>query len=833
VWPKRLTLVVAGAGYGKTVLFTQWAARQRGRRAVRWVTLAQAHNDRHRLPGDVWQSLAPPDAERATALPRPGDGAALVDALAALQRVRPTTLVLDGLDTLTDATALETCATLVDDGPSWLSVVLIGRAEPSVPSYRAGLSDELVELGPRDLAFSPEEAADLLQRCGASSMGRSEAEGLVEWSEGWPAGLEIAARAVRAAPERPLAEALERAAPDVARYIGGEVLAPLAPSEVRFLCETSVLDAMSGPLCDYVVGEHHSQAVLEALAHRSVFTARGTADGEWFRYHRLFRSVLRQRLAEGGAAREELLLRRAADWYLERRDYDAAIDYLAQAGAWDDLIREVRLRSPAILEHQRFAQVVQWVRRIGPDAKAGRTDILLLEATAMALSGLTDGLGETLAAVAADGSLSPADRVVADLVGCYGQLSAGPGADALAAADRVLLATKSLGEFDVPRWLGLVATVSDVVAAALIARGICHLYECRIAEAKQDLRQVPERAHAPWRATALGLLGIANALRGRPTSAEDLVNRADAIAASFDIRASTLAVARLAAALVAAERDEFEQGSEALALAAASLADERWPALEAWILTERAHLALCSGAAGTALALLSEVTGDPSPPPLLVRARRAVVEAQAHLALGDLGRAAAALEPVRDAETSEVYGARARVAIEGGDIDGARALVRRWPDDPEPRARLERCLWSAVVHSVEGDRASALAVLGAVVAECEIENMLGLFRDGGPSVLGLARALYGVAPTAFLRQIVERRVAVARPVRTRALVVPLTDKEYTVLSLLPTRMSNTEIAQRLGISHNTVKTHLKHIYRKFNAVRRSEVISVAEQLHML
>jgi LuxR family maltose regulon positive regulatory protein len=256
--------------------------------------------------------------------------------------------------------------------------------------------------------------------------------------------------------------------------------------------------------------------------------------------------------------------------------------------------------------------------------------------------------------------------------------------------------------------------------------------------------------------------------------------------------------------------------------------------LEAWIVTERAHLALSDGAIENAFAVLAEgAQAGPENVPLLIRSRRAVVEARAHLATGDLRSAAAALEPVRDAPTSEVFGARARVAIESGDIDAARALVRRWPDDPEPRARLERCLWSAVVHSSEGDRASALAVLGAVVAECEIEHIVGLFRDAGPAALGLARALYGVAPTAFLRQIVERPLPVARPKRAKGLVVPLTEKEYTVLSLLPTRMSNTEIAERLGISHNTVKTHLKHIYRKFNAVRRSEVISVAERLHML
>jgi LuxR family maltose regulon positive regulatory protein len=209
------------------------------------------------------------------------------------------------------------------------------------------------------------------------------------------------------------------------------------------------------------------------------------------------------------------------------------------------------------------------------------------------------------------------------------------------------------------------------------------------------------------------------------------------------------------------------------------------------------------------------------------------VAARAHLAVGDSRGATAELELARDSETTEIFGVRARLAVEGGDLATARALVRRWPDDPEPRARLERCLWSAVVYNAEGDGQSALSVLTAVVAECEIERMVGLFRDAGPPALSLARVLYGIAPGSFLRHVVERPALTVRPTRTKGLVIPLTDKEFAVLSLLPTRLSNTEIAERLGISHNTVKTHLKHIYRKFNAVRRSEVIGVAERLHLL
>jgi LuxR family maltose regulon positive regulatory protein len=174
-----------------------------------------------------------------------------------------------------------------------------------------------------------------------------------------------------------------------------------------------------------------------------------------------------------------------------------------------------------------------------------------------------------------------------------------------------------------------------------------------------------------------------------------------------------------------------------------------------------------------------------------------------------------------------------RLLVERGDLTSARALILRWPDEPEPRARLERGLWSAILDHLERDEAKAMSGLAAVVAEAEVEGAVGLFRDTGPYALGPARALYREAPTAFLRSIVDRPATAARPKPLRDLVVPLTDREYVVLSLLPTRLSNVEIAERLGVSLNTVKTHLKHIYRKFDAVRRSDAITAAERLHLL
>jgi LuxR family maltose regulon positive regulatory protein len=123
--------------------------------------------------------------------------------------------------------------------------------------------------------------------------------------------------------------------------------------------------------------------------------------------------------------------------------------------------------------------------------------------------------------------------------------------------------------------------------------------------------------------------------------------------------------------------------------------------------------------------------------------------------------------------------------------------------------------------------------MSAVVAEAEVEGDVGLFRAAGGAALGPARDLYRTAPTAFLRSLVDQPVGAGPARSVRGLVEQLTDREYMVLVHLPSRQSNAEIATRLGVSLNTVKTHLKHIYRKLDVVGRNEAVTAAERWHLL
>ena len=174
------------------------------------------------------------------------------------------------------------------------------------------------------------------------------------------------------------------------------------------------------------------------------------------------------------------------------------------------------------------------------------------------------------------------------------------------------------------------------------------------------------------------------------------------------------------------------------------------------------------------------------------------------------------------------------LAMQRDDLATAHQLLARWPESRDPRPRLERALWQSVLDYADGEEERALARMASVVAEAREQGHIRLFLDAGDHALDLARVLYRADPTPFLRSIVEHPGAVT-PTRqpVKGLVEQLTDRERMVLAYLPSRLSNAEIAAELRVSLNTLKSHLKHIYRKLGVAGRNEAIAKAERLRLL
>ena len=343
--------LVAPPGYGKTTLLAQWA-HQVGPR-VAWVSCEHAHNDPVALWGDILAALSriEPVGEQATGILSASGGGAeavpqLVVAISALRG--PVLIVLDHLETVTSPQCITSIAELTLRVPDGWQLALASRDALPIPLSRLRMDRGMVEIGVDDLAMAKQEAAALLRQAGAN-VSAAEADALVKRTEGWPAGLYLAALAIQSGSP---ATGLSFGGDDrlVDEYLHSELLGRLSRSQVSFLVRTSILDRMSGPLCDAVTGGKRSVRMLEELERRNLLVVPLDRRGEWYRYHHLLRQLLQANLRRNDPELVRELHSRAADWYEANEMAEVAVHHADSAGDTERLARLVlELMSPVWL----------------------------------------------------------------------------------------------------------------------------------------------------------------------------------------------------------------------------------------------------------------------------------------------------------------------------------------------------------------------------------------------------------------------------------------------------------------------------------------------------
>jgi LuxR family maltose regulon positive regulatory protein len=364
---RQLITVFGGAGYGKTTLLAQWAKRDG--RPFAWISVDDHDNDAIVLLRHVAVALdriAPLDARvldalrsrrrsiGSVALPR------LSAAVAALDT--PVVIVFDNAARLSSKESLGAVASLAEHVPAGSTLVLAGRTPPRVPLAVARSEGRLFELGPSLLTFARRETQLLVQRAGVV-LSADQLDELHERTEGWPAGLSLILRAARD-DDLAACDATGLGGDDryLADYFRSECLSELSADLRVFLRRVSVLGHLSGALCDAVVGRADSARRLEALATANMFVIPLDRRGEWYRFHPLFRELLRRELTLREPRRISALNRRAADWHETQNARDVAVEYALAAGDFEyaaDLLTSCAVRA---CESGRIATVEGWLR---------------------------------------------------------------------------------------------------------------------------------------------------------------------------------------------------------------------------------------------------------------------------------------------------------------------------------------------------------------------------------------------------------------------------------------------------------------------------------------
>jgi LuxR family maltose regulon positive regulatory protein len=840
---EALTLVAAPAGAGKSALLSEWAAR-RASGATAWLSLDPIDADRRRFWRSVLAALqrAGLDGPVAELEVQPSDDAdlilpALVNALEHLDE--PVVLVLDDLHEIGDTPALHDLDRLLRHPSPALRLVISTRVDPPLRVGRLRVAGDLAEIRDSDLAFTLAETGELLRASGIDAA-PSIAEALWHRTEGWAAGVRLAALTMRAQPD-PAAFGADYAGDDraVADYLLAEILAQQPPDVREYLLRISVVDAVTAELADELTGRTDSARILARLARDHALLSSSGEGRAWHRLHPLFADLLRSELRHRAADEIPELHRRAARWFEAYGRPAEALEHAAAARDWPRVRAIAASHWVTMLLEGELQALGPVLERMPDEQRRADPEVALAIAGVHVSGGDEPGARHWFELARARRDAVPVDRRRAfDLaLAAVGLMRGRLRGDIDAAMQHAQTMFERDGAYH-----EATAGPDDLRALALTELGIAELWIGDLERARRDLetaRGAATAAGRDWLAVlCLAYLGVEATVRGRFERAMRLTTAAEELAQQrgwggawpLGITAGTLAA-------IAYHRNRLDECEQHQRRAVDRLKGSGDRPLRAMTAVQEARLLAAQGRPEPAFEALQEARWWLRDWPIMpaVPGLIGALESTLLAAMGDDEAADAQLT----GDTEEAAVARARLRLHAGDPAAAVACVE--PFLLGTRAsllqstRTEAWIVAAVACEALGDTAGASDALERALATAELGGIQRAFLMHGSSIGPLLRrhGRNGTSHRALLDDLIEAidRQGAQRPVAT--LPDSLSDREAAVLRYLPTMMSNQEIASELFVSVNTVKTHLKAIYRKLDVEDRRSAVRRARDLSLI
>jgi LuxR family transcriptional regulator, maltose regulon positive regulatory protein len=876
---RKLTLVCAPAGFGKTTLLSQWVLQVRAAEPgvrVAWLSLDAGDNDPARFLTHLIAGMHGADAGL-------GSGAqALLDATpaAAVEPVLVTLindlsraetsfiLVLDDYHAIEAHAVHDAVTFLLNHSPPQLHLAITSRSDPPLPLSRLRARDQITELRAADLRFSTKETAAFLNECMGLRLSAEDISALQARTEGWAAGLQLAALSLRGHEDAPgFINAFAGSNRFILDYLVEEVL-QRQPDHVRsFLMHTAILDRLSGPLCDTVTGQGGSSAVLEQLERANLFVVPLDDRRQWYRYHHLFAEVLRASAVHEEPELQQSLHRRASEWYQHHDLLEDALKHALAAGDFERAGALLEAALPAIRRSRHDATLRGWLTALPDHVVRANPVLSVFFAWMMLTAGDLDAVEQRLqdaerglAEASRDGeptrdratglnagseefralpvTIAVYRAALAQAVGDVAGTAAharralelcGPGdhLSRAAAAGFLGLAAWAHGDLDtaVPTFadvgpnLHAAGNIADELASTMVladmwmARGSLH-----------QPRRLLEQA-----LTAADIAGIAS---GPPT-------------ADLHVGISAL---HCESGAVAAAKEHLEAG---IALGeAASLPENLYRRFV--VMARLEHL---SGDPGRAIGLLEEAERRylrgffPDVWPISAMKARILIGQGALREAADWVRARDLtaddeLSYLREFEhltLTRLLIAQHEADPPNGSLDDAFNLLERLLQAAQTAGRggsvNEILVLKARAYQAEGRMDSALEALELALKRTQAEGHVRLFLDeGAPMIALLHRAAVERICPGYVSQLLHINPGeTSGPTTpgTDARSVPLSEREVQVLRLLDSSLSGPEVARQLYVSLNTLRTHTRHIFEKLQVSNRAEAVRRAREHGLL
>ncbi|WP_256756911.1 LuxR C-terminal-related transcriptional regulator [Cohnella sp. WQ 127256] len=856
---RKLTLISASAGFGKTTLVSEWVAGCE--RPVTWLSLDEGDNDATRfltyliaalqtievnIGEGVFAMLHSPQSPPTEVILT-----ALINEITSLPY--PFVLVLDDYHMI-DAKPVENAVLfLLEHLPPQMNLVITTREDPRLPLARLRVRDQLIELRVADLRFTPSEAAGFLNEVMGLSLSSQDITLLETRTEGWIAGLQLAAISMQGLKDSSnFIQTFTGSHHFVLDYLVEEVLLRQPERIQNFLLQTSILDRLCGPLCDAIlpreVGEERStgQETLEYLEHVNLFIVPLDNERRWYRYHHLFADLLRKRMHQSqstasstryeGRDRVELHLR-ASEWYEEN---GLEIEAFHHATAANDVERVVRLlegEGMPLYFRGAAAPVMKWLESQPTTVLNARPMLWVTYASVLLFNSQLTGVEQKLqAAEAALQGIEPDDKIN-DVVGHIASVRATV-AVSQHDVDNILVQSRRALAHLHPDNLPVRTATTWTLGYAYYLLGDRAAASQAYAEALSFSQSIGH-----FVIIIMATMGLGNV--------QEVENQLEVAVQTYqsvlkfvgDSPLPVVCEAHLGLARIFYEWNDLDMAGyheqQSLQLARQFENTDRVVASEVF----HARLELAKGNAVGAAAILAMASQ-------LVRQHNfvyvmpevAAAQVLTFLHQGNLEEAA------RLAHSHELPLSQARVYLAQGDTTTSLAVLQLLRQQMEAKGwedeRLKVMVLEAVVLQAHGEMKSATQLLGDALALAEPNGFIRIFVDEGAPMAQLLSVTAARESTSKYRDKllagfeVEKQKSVDKTALHEAstvqfLIDPLSERELEVLQLIAQGLSNREISERLFLALSTVKGHNQIIFGKLHVQRRTEAVARARELGLL
>lgn len=843
---RPLTLVTAPAGFGKSSLVASWALQ--ANRAVAWLALEEADNDTDRF----WYYLV-----AALQAHLPTQGAAIFNALQAPQPpaqavlltllvnelanlAQPLVMVLDDYHLITEMTIHQGMIFLLDHLPPTFHLMVLSRTDPPWPLARLRARGQLNELREAKLRFTVAEATTFLNDVMGLGLSREQVMALEDRTEGWIAGLQLAATAMQGGTNRAAFVAgFSGSHRYILDYLMDEVIRQQAPATLQFLLATSILDRFCAGLCAAVTGLPDCQQHLRHLEAANLFLVALDEQRTWYRYHHLFASLLQFRLRQEQADRLPTLHQCASQWLAGAGLLHEAIDHALAAA---DLTAAADLMAQLVASGAGIRQInalLTWLKVLPTPILQQRPQLILYGAWALFVTGQLQAAALLLALTAPQH-----EQPDFALYGEFAALRAN-----LARSLGQLAAAKSL----TTQALATLSAASPWHSFALLNQGIIAHAQDEFTLAQHAYRQLaqvdPATDHFQLAYIGYAFTAAVQLLEGKLRQADQIYAQALAVATKRQQRQlATVGYLEVGLAWLAYERNH--------------LTEARHHALTAQQLCSNDNLIDVTLQSYFVLALLSQAAGDRDGVESELGNMKALVQnadaehvnllldaycATLYLLLGEdaPARAWCAAHPTLGARrtlfpafTRFAFTLRPRTYLFQKEFDAAQQSIDELKRLPIPMLQLEAELLQALLYHAAGKRNQAESLLVSLLVRTELEGYVRLFVDYGKPFAELLAGLKAPAGVTapyltHLRRACQSEQTPPPPISSAPLIEPLNEREVEVLQLVAQGLSNREIADRLFLALSTIKWYTNIIYDKLNVSTRTQAIRKAQELDLI